>query len=42
MAVYLEGAGETVNRKPVLRLMPVMSLEPLFHKPRKTTAAPDA
>ena len=42
MAVYLERAGETVNRKRVQRLMAVMGLEPLFPKPRTTTAAPGA
>jgi putative transposase len=42
MAVSLERAGETVNRKRVQRLMAVMGLEPLFPKPRTTTAAPGA
>ena len=40
MAVYLKRAGETVNRKRVQRLMAVMGLEPLFPRPRTTTAAP--
>ena len=42
MAVYLERAGETVNRKRVQRLMAVMGLEPLFPKPRTTTSVPGA
>jgi putative transposase len=42
MAMSLERAGETVNRKRVQRLMAVMGLEPLFPKPRTTTAAPGA
>ena len=42
MTVFLERAGETVNRKRVQRLMAVMGLEALFPKPRTTTAAPDA
>jgi putative transposase len=42
MQISLERAGETVNRKRVQRLMTVMGLEPLFPKPRTTTAAPDA
>ena len=42
MTVYLERAGEMVNRKRVQRLMAVMGLEPLFPKPRTTTAAPGA
>jgi putative transposase len=42
MTVYLERAGETVNRKRVQRLMSVMGLEPLFPKPRTTAAAPGA
>jgi putative transposase len=42
MAVSLERAGETVNRKRVQRLMAVMGLEPLFPKPRTTTRAPGA
>jgi putative transposase len=42
MAVCLERVGETVNRKRVQRLLAVMGLEPLFPKPRTTTAAPDA
>jgi len=42
MAVYLERAGETVNRKRVQRLMAVMGLEPRLPKPRTTTAAPGA
>ncbi len=41
MTVYLERAGETVNRKRVQRLMALMGLEALFPKPRTTTAAPD-
>jgi len=41
MRVYLERAGETVNRKRVQRLMAVMGLEALFPKPRTTTAALD-
>jgi hypothetical protein len=42
MTVYLERAGETVNRKRVQRLMAVMGLEALFPKPRTTTPAPGA
>jgi transposase-like protein len=42
MVVYLERAGETVNRERVRRLMALMGLEPLFPKPRTTTAAPGA
>jgi putative transposase len=42
MMISLERAGETVNRKRVQRLMAVMGLEPLYPKPRTTTAAPDA
>jgi putative transposase len=42
MAVYLERAGETVNRKRVQRLMAVMGPEALFPRPRTTTAAPGA
>jgi putative transposase len=36
MTVYLERAGETVNRKRVQRLVAVMGLEALFPKPRTT------
>jgi putative transposase len=39
MTVFLERSGETVNRKRVRRLMAVMGLEPLFPRPRTTTAA---
>jgi len=42
MRVYLERAGETVNRKRVQRLMAVMGLEALFPRPRTTTAASGA
>jgi putative transposase len=42
MAVSLQRAGETVNRKRVRRLMALMGLEALFPKPRTTTAAPGA
>jgi putative transposase len=42
MAVSLERAGVTVNRKRVQRFMAVMGLEPLFPKPRTTTAVPGA
>jgi putative transposase len=42
MTVYLERAGETVNRKRVQRLMAMMGLEALHPKPRTTTAAADA
>jgi putative transposase len=41
MTISLERATETVNRRPVRRLMALMGLEPLFPKPRTTTAAPD-
>jgi putative transposase len=42
MTAALERAGETVNRKRVQRLMVLMDLEPLFPRPRATTAASDA
>ena len=42
MTAALERAGETVNRKRVQRLMALMGLEPLFPRPRATTAASDA
>jgi putative transposase len=39
MTAFLERSGETVNRKRVQRLMALMGLEPLFPRPRTTTAA---
>ena len=42
MTACLERAGEMVNRKRVQRLMALMGLEPVFPRPRTTTAAPDA
>jgi putative transposase len=42
MTACLERSGEEVNRERVQRLMAVMGLEPLFPKPRTTTAAPGA
>ncbi|MBV8611070.1 MAG: transposase, partial [Singulisphaera sp.] len=42
MTAFLERSGETVNRKRVQRLMALMGLEPLFPRPRTTTAASDA
>jgi putative transposase len=38
MAAVLERSGEAVNRKRVRRLMARMGLEPLFPRPRTTTA----
>jgi hypothetical protein len=40
--VFLERAGERVNRKRVQRLMAVMGLEAVHPRPRTTTAAPEA
>jgi putative transposase len=42
MTAALERSGETVNRKRVQRLMALMGLEPIFPRPRTTTAAPGA
>jgi putative transposase len=42
MTACLNRAGEAVNRKRVQRLMAKMGLEPLFPRPRTTTAAADA
>jgi putative transposase len=42
MTACLGRAGEMVNRKRVQRLMALMGLEPVFPRPRTTTAAPDA
>jgi putative transposase len=42
MTACLARAGEPVNRKRVQRLMSLMGLEPVFPRPRTTTAAPDA
>src|SRR5207249_77592 len=39
MTACLERSGEPINRKRVRRLMALMGLEPLFPRPRTTTAA---
>jgi putative transposase len=39
MTAFLERSGATVNRKRGQRLMALMGLEPLFPRPRTTTAA---
>jgi putative transposase len=42
MTVFLDRSGETVNRKPVRRLMTLMGLEAVHPRPRTTLAAPEA